>query len=162
MFIKHNVPRKGYNIVVSHVTEDRVQNKVMCVMTRPLTTWGWGENPFTTADRSVSPFTQATSYARTEYLDHHRVWVMQKPTDQNKDGFTNKGQGQGKKSRTQVIKYHYLGQKWTCLHKSWLGLATYGRLYHQIPQTKWDWDRSRGSEKWSPLPEITELIRGQV
>lgn len=50
MFIKHNVPRKGYNIVVSQVTEDRVQNKVMCVMTRPLTTWGWGENPFTTAD----------------------------------------------------------------------------------------------------------------
>lgn len=50
MFIKHNVPRKGYNIVVSQVTEDRVQNKVMWVMTRPLMTWGWGENPFTTAD----------------------------------------------------------------------------------------------------------------
>ena len=46
---------------------------------------------------SVSPFTQATSYARTEYLGHHRVWLMQKPTDQNKDGFTNQGQGQEKK-----------------------------------------------------------------
>lgn len=39
---------------------------------------------------------QATSYARTEYLGHHCV---QKPTDQNKDGFTNQGQGQ-KKHRT--------------------------------------------------------------
>lgn len=40
--------------------------------------------------------TQATSYARTEYVGHHCV---QKPADQNKDGFTNQRQGQKKNIR---------------------------------------------------------------